>query len=66
MDLNLHYLFLIQTKMLQVVSGQLCFSGQCSEIQPLPSERAGADFQQASVLRHEAAVCSCEESTLQA
>uniref|UniRef100_A0A671VAB7 Si:zfos-364h11.2 n=1 Tax=Sparus aurata TaxID=8175 RepID=A0A671VAB7_SPAAU len=41
---------------LQFVRDQLCFSGLSSEVQPLPSERAGAERQQAAGFRSEAAV----------
>ncbi|KAI3363963.1 hypothetical protein L3Q82_001554 [Scortum barcoo] len=45
---------------------RLCFSGLSSDLQPLPSERAGPELQQPSRrLRSEAAVCWIGESTLE-
>ena len=54
--LNLNILFFIQIEELQFVRDQLCFSGLSSEVQPLPSERAGAGQQQAAGFRSEAAL----------
>ncbi|KAI4793780.1 hypothetical protein KUCAC02_032499, partial [Chaenocephalus aceratus] len=45
--------------------GRLCFSGFSSEIQPLPSERAGPELQSSRSLRREAAVCWTGGSTLE-
>ncbi|KAI4798788.1 hypothetical protein KUCAC02_020474, partial [Chaenocephalus aceratus] len=45
--------------------GRLCFSGLSSELQPLPSERAGPELQSSRRLRREAAVCSTGGSRLQ-
>ncbi len=45
--------------------GRLCFSGLSSELQPLPSERAGPELQSSRRLRSEAAVCSIWGSTLE-
>ena len=54
--LNFHHLFFIQIEWLQFVRDQLCFSGLSSEVQPLPSERAGPELQQPEGFRSEAAV----------
>ena len=56
MDFNLHHLFFIQIAVLQFVRDQLCFSGLSSEVQPLPSDRAGSELEQAAEFRIEAAV----------
>ncbi len=56
MDFYLHHFFFIQIEALQVVRDQLCFSGLSSEVQPLPSERAAAEWKQAAGFRSEAAV----------
>ncbi|KAI4795395.1 hypothetical protein KUCAC02_031437, partial [Chaenocephalus aceratus] len=45
--------------------GRLCFSGFSSEIQPLPSERAGPELQSSRRLRREAAVCWTGGSSLE-
>ena len=42
-DFYLHHLFFIQTGVLQFVRDQLCSTGIRSEVQPLPSERAGPE-----------------------
>ncbi len=38
--------------------GRLCFSGLSSEVQPLPSERAGPELQPSRRQRSKAPVCS--------
>ena len=56
MDFYQHHLFFIQIGVLQFVRDQLCFSGLSSEVQPLPSDRAGPEPQEAAGFRSEAAV----------
>ncbi|KAI4802165.1 hypothetical protein KUCAC02_020019, partial [Chaenocephalus aceratus] len=53
------------TGVLQFVRDQLCCSGLSSEVQPLPSERAEPERQQAAGFRSEAAERSSGESRLQ-
>ena len=65
MDFYLHHFFFIQIEGLQFVRDQLCFSGLSSEVQPLPSDRAGPERQRAAGFRSEAAVCWTGESRLQ-
>ena len=60
----LHLLFFIQIEWVQLVRQQLCFSGLSSEVQPLPSERAGPELQQPAGLRSETALCWTGESRL--
>ncbi len=55
-DFYLHHFFFIQIEGMQVVRDQLCFSGLSSEVQPLPSERAEPELEQAAGFRCEAAV----------
>ena len=51
------HLFFIQIGELRFVRDQLCCSGLSSEVQPLPSERAGPEGQlQPEGVRREAAV----------
>ncbi|KAI3355599.1 hypothetical protein L3Q82_018429 [Scortum barcoo] len=51
-----------QIELVQFVRDQLCFSGLSSEVQPLPSERAGAEWKQAAGFRSEAALSAGLES----
>ena len=62
---NSHHSFVIQVEKLLYVRYQLCFSGLCSEVQPLPSQRAGPELQQAAGFRSEAAVWFSGEFSLQ-
>ena len=59
------FLLFIQIELLQFVRDQLCFSGLSSEVQPLPSDRAGAEWQRAAGFSSEAAVWFSGESKLQ-
>ncbi|CAK6983350.1 NLR family CARD domain-containing protein 3-like%2C partial, partial [Scomber scombrus] len=45
--------------------GRLCFSGLSSELQPLPSERAGPELQSSRRIRREVTVCWTGGSTLE-
>lgn len=60
-----HHLFLIQVEELQFVRDELWSSGLCSEVQPLPSHRAGPEWKQSSWFRSEASVWFSGESSLQ-
>ena len=60
-----HHWFFIQIEGLQFVRDQLCFSGLSSEVQPLPSQRAGPELQQAECFRSENAVWFSAAFTLQ-
>lgn len=62
--LNSHHVLLIQIVLLQFVIDQMCFSHLSSEVQPLQSERAGAELQQLTWFRSEAAVWIYAEPTL--
>uniref|UniRef100_A0AAQ4R685 NACHT domain-containing protein n=1 Tax=Gasterosteus aculeatus aculeatus TaxID=481459 RepID=A0AAQ4R685_GASAC len=55
----------LETLRLSDHRGRLCFSGLSSELQPLPSERAGPELQSSRRLRSEAAVCWTGGSSLE-
>ncbi|XP_078147988.1 protein NLRC3-like isoform X1 [Centroberyx gerrardi] len=55
----------VQAGRLSAHRGRLCFSGLSSELQPLPSERAGPELQSSRSLRSEAALCWTGGSTLE-
>ena len=55
----------LQAVRMSGLSRRMCFSGLSSELQPLPSERAGPELQSSRRLRSEAAVCWTGGSTLQ-
>ncbi len=59
------YLLLSQTFLLPTLRDSLWRRGLSSEVQPLPSDRAGHELQQAAGFRSGAAVCWTEESKLQ-
>uniref|UniRef100_A0A4W6FA40 SPRY-associated domain-containing protein n=1 Tax=Lates calcarifer TaxID=8187 RepID=A0A4W6FA40_LATCA len=56
-------LYLLQSVRLSDHRGRLFFSGLSSEIQPLPSERAGPELQSSRRLRSEAAVFLSSQSS---
>ncbi len=64
MDCKFNHFCFIQIEKLQFDRDQLFFSGLSSEVQPLPPERAGAEWKQPAGFRHEAAVWFSGESRL--
>ena len=58
------HLFFIQSELVQIVRDQLCFSDLSSKVQPLPSERAEAEWKRPAGFRSEAAVRVSTESKL--